>query len=79
VLDLGPQQRRHIAEAFELAPAGILTATHNTCGSMPCSSVISSSAIGRANTMQPGNVGSVTQIKASSASPSSDSVSGMNP
>ena len=58
---------------------GSPAATHSTLRSRPASSVISSTATGRARMWHPGNVGSSSSTRASSGSPSSARVSGKNP
>ena len=58
---------------------GSSNGTQMILSSWPRSSVIRSTAIARTSITQPGNVGSPTSTIASSASPSSPSVSGMKP
>ena len=53
--------------------------TQRTLSSTPLSSRIRNSAMTFTGITQPGKVGSLTQTIASSGSPSSPSVSGMNP
>ena len=58
---------------------GSSSGTQQTLSSMPLSSRMRNSAMTLTGITQPGNVGSLTQTIASSGSPSSPSVSGMNP
>ena len=58
---------------------GSLGSTQITLASRPASSSIHITPTGRALIQQPGKVGSSVSTSTSSGSPSSESVSGMNP
>jgi hypothetical protein len=79
VADLGPQMAGTSSSSLTPAILGSRATTESTLPSRPSSSYITNMPTGRTVTPAPGNAGSSSQTSASSGSPSTASVPGMNP